>query len=71
MPLNKEEIIADGKNMFSVFCVLGSAVYVKRIFGVNSSPSYQLEDVLKHYRKMEIRKKQYSRATCKLADVRA
>ena len=64
MELNKEEIIADGKNMFSVFCVLGSAVYVKRVIDVNNSPSYQLEDVLKRYRKLEIMKKQYSRATC-------
>ena len=64
MQLNKEEIIADGKNMFSVFCVLGSAVYVKRVIDVNNSPSYQLEDVLKRYRKLEIMKKQYSRATC-------
>jgi len=29
MELNKEEIIKDGENLFSVFCVLGSVVYVK------------------------------------------
>lgn len=38
MELNKEEIIKDGKNLFAVFCVLGSVVYVKREFDVNSSP---------------------------------
>ena len=57
MQLNKEEIIIDGENMFSVFCVLGSVVYVKRIFDVNSSPSYELKEVLKHYRKIEIMEK--------------
>ncbi len=57
MELNKEEIIKDGENLFSVFCVLGSVVYVKRVFDVNSSPSYKLEEVLKHYRKIEIMEK--------------
>ena len=55
--LNKEEIIKDGENVFSVFCVLGSVVYVKRAFDVNNSPSYELEEVLKHYRKIEIMEK--------------
>lgn len=57
MELNKEEIIKDGENLFSVFCVLGSVVYVKRVFDVNSSPSYKLEEVLKHYRNIEIMEK--------------
>ncbi len=57
MELNKEEIIKDGENLFSVFCVLGSVVYVKRVFNVNSSPTYELEEVLKHYRKIEIMEK--------------
>ncbi len=57
MQLNKEEIINDGKNLFSVFCVLGSVVYVLRVFDVNSSPSYELEEVLKYYRKIEIMEK--------------
>ncbi len=57
MELNKEEIIKAGKNLFSVFCVLGSVVYVKRVFDVNSSPAYELEEVLKHYRKIEIMEK--------------
>lgn len=54
MQLNKEEIIKDGENLFSVFCVMGSVVYVLRVFDVNSSPSYELEEVLKYYRKIEI-----------------
>jgi hypothetical protein len=57
MELNKEEIIKDGENLFSVFCVLGSVVYVKQVFDVNSSPAYELEEVLKHYRKIEIMEK--------------
>ncbi len=57
MELNKEEIIKDGKNLFAVFCVLGSVVYVKREFDVNSSPAYELEEVLKYYRKIEIMEK--------------
>ena len=57
MELNKEEIIKDGENLFSVFCVLGSVVYVKQVFDVNSSPAYELEEVLKSYRKIEIMEK--------------
>ncbi len=57
MQLNKKEIIKDGENLFSVFCVLGSVIYVKRVFDVNSSPAYELEKVLKHYRKIEIMEK--------------
>ena len=57
MELNKEEIIKDGENLFSVFCVLGSVVYVKRVFDVNSSPAYELEEVLIYYRKIEIMEK--------------
>ena len=57
MELNKEEIIKDGENLFSVFCVLGSVVYVKRFLDVKDSPSYELEEVLKYYRKIEIMEK--------------
>ena len=57
MQLKREEIIKDGEKMFSVFCVLGSVVYVKRVFDVNSSPTYELEKVLKYYRKIEIMEK--------------
>lgn len=53
MQLNKDEIIKDGENFYSVFCILGSVIYVKRTLDVNSAP-YALEDVLKHYRKIEI-----------------
>lgn len=55
--LNKEEIIKDGENVFSVFCVLGSVVYVKQVLSVNNSPHYELKEVLKHYRKIEIMEK--------------
>ena len=57
MQLNKNDVIKDGENLFAVFCVLGSVVYVKRVFDVNSSPAYELEKVLKHYRKIEIMEK--------------
>lgn len=57
MQLNKEEVIRDGENLFSVFCVMGSVIYVERVFDVNSSPTYELEEVLKHYRKIEIMEK--------------
>ncbi len=54
MELNIEEISKDGENLFSVFCVLGSVVYVKRVFDVNSSPAYELGEELKHHHKLEI-----------------
>lgn len=57
MQLNQGDIIKDGQNIFSIFCVLGSVIYVKRILDVNNSPSYELEEVLKHYRKIEIMEK--------------
>lgn len=57
MRLNKEEVIRDGEDLFSVFCVMGSVVYVKKVFVVNSSPVYELEEVLKHYRKIEVMEK--------------
>ena len=54
MQLNKGEIIKDGDNYFSIFCVMCSVIYVKKVLDVNSSPSCELEEVLKHYRKIEI-----------------
>lgn len=57
MQLNKEEVIRDGENLFSVFCVMGSVIYVERVFDVNSSPTHELEEVLKYYRKIEIMEK--------------
>lgn len=57
MELNKEEIIKDGENLFLVFCVMGSVIYVKRVFDVKDIPTYELEEVLKHYRKIEIMEK--------------
>lgn len=50
MQLNENEAIKDGENLFSVFCVMGNVTYVRRISDVNGSPSYELEEVLKHYR---------------------
>lgn len=57
MRLNKKEVIRDGEDLFSVFCVMGSVVYVKKVFVVNSSLVYELEEVLKHYRKIEVMEK--------------
>ena len=44
--LNKGEIIKDGVNYFSIFCALGSVIYVNPVLYVNSSPYYVLEKVL-------------------------
>lgn len=57
MTVNKGDIIKDGENYFSVFCVMGSVIYVKCIHDVNDSPVYELVEVLKQYRKIEIMKK--------------
>ena len=57
MQLSKNDVIKYGKNLFAVFCVLGSVAYVKQVSDVNSSPAYELEEVLKHYRKIEIMEK--------------
>ena len=56
MQLNKGDIIKDGENYFSIFCVMCSVIYVKKVLNVNSTPTsyYELEEVLKHYRKIEI-----------------
>lgn len=57
MQLNKDDLIKDGEIIFTVFCVMGSVVYVKQVSDVNDSPVYELEEVLKYYRKIEIMKK--------------
>ena len=57
MILEKGELIKDGENYFSVFCTVWSVIYVKKAFNVNSSPYYELEEVLKHYRKIEVMEK--------------
>lgn len=57
MQLNRNDIIKDGRNTYVVFCILGSVIYVKPVPDVNSSPAYELEEVLKHYRKIEIMEK--------------
>lgn len=54
MQLNKGEFIKDGDNYFSIFCVMCSVIYVKKVLNVNGSPYHELEDVLKCYRKIEI-----------------
>lgn len=41
MQLNKGDIIKDGEKYFSVFCIIGSVVYVNGL-DVNSSPGYEL-----------------------------
>lgn len=57
MQLNKEDIIKDGNNFYAVFCVLGSTIYVRKVFDVNITSSYELKEVLKFYRKMEVMEK--------------
>lgn len=57
MKICNNDMIKDGEDYFSVFCVMGSVIYVKCIHDVNNSPVYELADVLKHYRKIEIMKK--------------
>ena len=52
--LNKGDIIKDGVNYFFIFCALGSVIYVNPVLYVNSSPYYELEEILTHYRKIEI-----------------
>ena len=54
MQLNKGDIIKDGEKYFSVFCIMCSVIYVNVILDVNSTPVYELDEVLKHYRKIEI-----------------
>lgn len=55
--LSRNDAIKDGENLYSVYCMMGSVVYVKRVSDVNSSPTYELEEVLKYYRKIEIMEK--------------
>ena len=57
MKICNNDMIKDGEDYFSVFCVMGSVIYVKCIHDVNDSPVYELEEVLKQYRKIEIMKK--------------
>lgn len=57
MQLKRGEIIKDGDKLFSVFCTLGNVVYIKRVHDVNASPSYEMDEVLKYYRKIEIMEK--------------
>lgn len=55
--LSRNDVISDGENLFSVFYVLGSVAYAKRMLDVEDNPSYKLEEVLKYYRKIEIMEK--------------
>lgn len=55
--MNKGDIIRDGEDYFFIFCVMGSAVYVKMMVDVNDTPVYEWNELLKHYRKIEIMKK--------------
>lgn len=54
MQLNKDDLIKDGEIICTVFCIMGSVVYVKPFVDVKDTPSYDLKEVLKHYRKIEI-----------------
>lgn len=57
MQLNKGDIIKDGENYYSVFCIMCTVIYVKRVFDVKNNLAYEPEEVLKHYRKIEIMEK--------------
>lgn len=57
MKCNKDDIIRDGDKLYSVFAVLGSVIYVKSVSDVKGNPVYELEDVLKCYRKIEVMEK--------------
>jgi len=50
----KGAIIRDGEIDFSISCVMGSVIYVERVFGVDVTQDYEAKEVLKHYRKIEI-----------------
>ena len=54
MQLNRNDIIKGGRNIYTVFGILGSVIYVKPVPDVNDIPVYELEEVLKYYRKIEI-----------------
>lgn len=54
MHLNKGDIIKDGEEYFSIFCVMFSVIYVQRVFDIDKKSCYELQDALKHYRKIEI-----------------
>ena len=54
MQLNKGDIIKVGEEYFSVFCVMCSVIYVQCVTDTGKKPYYELEDILKHYRKIEI-----------------
>ena len=54
MKLNKGDIIKDGEEYFSVFCVMCSVVYVQRVSDIGKKTYYELEEILKHYRKIEV-----------------
>ena len=50
---NGQYIVAEG-TYFSVFCVMRSVIYVQRVSDMGKKPYYELEEILKHYRKIEI-----------------
>ena len=54
MKLNKGDIIKDGEEYFSVFCVMCSVIYVQRVSDIGKKTYYELEEILKHYRKIEV-----------------
>lgn len=54
MKLNKGDIIKDGEEYFSVFCVMCSVIYVQSVSDIGKKTYYELEEILKHYRKIEV-----------------
>ena len=56
MKLNQGDIIKDGDDYFSIFCIMCSVIYVKRVSDIGKHPYYELQEIMKHYRKIEIMK---------------
>lgn len=57
MQLSKGDIIADGENRFSVFAILGKTIYVEPRGDVKGRPGYDIQEVLKYYRRIELMKR--------------
>ena len=54
MQLNNGDMIRDGDNMFSIFCILGNVIYAQQDQSVDGTVAYNIEEILKYYRKLEI-----------------
>lgn len=54
MNLNKGDIIKDGEHYYSIFCIMFSVIYVQRVSEPGTKTCYKLEDILQHFKKIEI-----------------